>query len=512
MKRSFGLFSTATALFAGATLGVIPSVALAASSQQDTAFALDASPEILSAMQRDLGLTADGARRRLAAEAAAVRVEGSLRTELGERFGGAWMNADGSQLVVGVTTDADAALVRRAGAVAQKVKHTQAALEQVKAELDRAGTSAGRTVHAWYVDVTTNSVVVLAQDSALTGGTDFLAKAGVKSDAVRVVPSREEFKPLYDLRGGDAYYPGNARCSIGFSVAGGFVTAGHCGGAGTGTSGFNGVGQGTVVSANWPGNDFAWVRTNGSWGSQPWVNNYAGGNVLVQGAQEAGINASVCRSGSTTGWRCGVIQAKNATVSYSAGLVYGLTQTNACAEGGDSGGSWLSGNQAQGVTSGGSGNCSTGGTTFFQPLNPILGAYGLSLTTTGSGGGTGGPLIGLANKCIDVPNSNTTDGTRLQLWDCNGTNAQKWTFMSDGTVRAFGKCMDVAWGSRDNGAAIQLVTCSGNPAQQFILSGAGDLVNPQANKCVDVSGGNSASGTPLQLWECNGSSAQKWRR
>ena len=295
MKRTFGLFSTATALFAGATLGVIPSVALAASPLADTAFAQDASPELLSAMQRDLGLTADGARRRLMAEAAAVRVEGSLRAELGERFGGAWMNADGSQLVVGVTTDADADRVRRAGAVPQQVAHTQAELERVKAELDRNGASAGRAVHAWYVDVVTNSVVVLAQDSALTGGTDFLAKAGVKSDAVRVVPSREEFKPLYDLRGGDAYYPGNARCSIGFPVAGGFVTAGHCGGVGTGTSG-SGVAQGTVAGSTFPGNDFAWVRTNGSWASQPWVNNYAGGNVLVYGSQEAGVNASVCRS------------------------------------------------------------------------------------------------------------------------------------------------------------------------------------------------------------------------
>ncbi|RKH06905.1 ricin-type beta-trefoil lectin domain protein [Corallococcus carmarthensis] len=510
MKRTFGLFSTATALFAGATLSVIPSLALAAPSQAEAALAHDVSPDILSAMQRDLGLTADGVKRRLASEAAAVRVEGSLRAELGERFGGAWMNADGSALVVGVTTDADADAVRRAGAVPQKVKYTQAALDAVKAQLDSHARTAGRTVHAWYVDVMTNSVVVLAQDSALTGGTDFLAKAGVKHDAVRVVASREEIQPLYDLRGGDAYYPGNARCSIGFPVAGGFVTAGHCGGAGTTTSG-SGVAQGTVVASTFPGNDYAWVRTNGSWVSQPWVNNYAGGNVLVYGSQEAGINASICRSGSTTGWRCGVIQQKNVTVNYNVGPVYGLTQTNACAEGGDSGGSWLSGNQAQGVTSGGSGNCTTGGNTFFQPLNPILGVYGLSLTTSGSGG-SGGPIIGLANKCIDVPNSNTADGTRLQLWDCNGTNAQKWTFMSDGTVRAFGKCMDVAWGSSANGTAIQLVTCSGNPAQQFVLSGAGDLVNPQANKCVDVTSGNSASGTPLQLWECNGTSAQKWRR
>ncbi|NUT94558.1 MAG: RICIN domain-containing protein, partial [Saccharothrix sp.] len=120
-------------------------------------------------------------------------------------------------------------------------------------------------------------------------------------------------------------------------------------------------------------------------------------------------------------------------------------------------------------------------------------------------------IIGWQDKCIDVPNSNAVDGQRLQLWDCNGTNAQNWTFPGDGTIRAFGLCMDVAWGSRDNGAAIQLATCSGNPAQQFVLSAAGDLVNPQANKCVDVTSWGG-TGTPLQQWECTGGANQKWRR
>jgi streptogrisin C len=78
------------------------------------------------------------------------------------------------------------------------------------------------------------------------------------------------------------------------------------------------------------------------------------------------------------------VQAKNSTVNYPQGTVTGLTRTNACAEPGDSGGSWLSGAQAQGVTSGGSGNCTSGGTTYFQPVNEILSAYGLTLTTSGS--------------------------------------------------------------------------------------------------------------------------------
>ncbi|GAA4444473.1 hypothetical protein GCM10023170_022000 [Phytohabitans houttuyneae] len=99
------------------------------------------------------------------------------------------------------------------------------------------------------------------------------------------------------------------------------------------------------------------------------------------------MGAAVCRSGSTTGWRCGTIQQKNASVTYPQGTVTGLTRSDACAEPGDSGGSWLAGSQAQGVTSGDSGNCSAGGVMYFQPVNPILVAYGLTLVTSGGGPG-----------------------------------------------------------------------------------------------------------------------------
>lgn len=88
---------------------------------------------------------------------------------------------------------------------------------------------------------------------------------------------------------------------------------------------------------------------------------------------------------------------------------------------------------------------------------------------------------------------------------------QKWDFRGDGTVRALGMCMDVANGSRDDGAPIQLARCSGNPAQQFVLSGEGDLVNPQADKCVDADDHGTANGTRLLLWTCAGTPNQKWR-
>ncbi|GID95880.1 family 16 glycosylhydrolase [Amorphoplanes digitatis] len=117
-----------------------------------------------------------------------------------------------------------------------------------------------------------------------------------------------------------------------------------------------------------------------------------------------------------------------------------------------------------------------------------------------------------SNRCIDIPSGNPVDGARLQMWDCNGTAAQKWSFASDGTVRGLGKCMDPAGGALANGTPIQLVTCNGNPVQRFTLSAAGDLVNVSANRCVDIKEWNSANGAQLQLWDCGGTSNQKWTK
>jgi streptogrisin C len=148
---------------------------------------------------------------------------------------------------------------------------------------------------------------------------------------------------------------------------------------------------------------------------------------------------------------------------------------------------------------------------WFQPVNEILGVYGLSLTT--SGGGSGSALISnLNSKCIDVPNANFADGVALQMWTCNNSAAQKWNFVNGTLQTSNNKCMDVAWGSTANGAVIQIVNCSGNAAQQFVLSAAGDLVNPQANKCVDIDAWNANDGARLILWDCTGGANQKWRR
>jgi beta-glucanase (GH16 family) len=117
-----------------------------------------------------------------------------------------------------------------------------------------------------------------------------------------------------------------------------------------------------------------------------------------------------------------------------------------------------------------------------------------------------------SGRCIDIPAGNTADGTRLQMWDCNGQAPQKWTFNSDGTLRGLGKCMDPAGGALTNGTPIQLVTCNGNPVQRWTLSGAGDLVNVSANKCIDIKDWNAGNSAQLQLWDCGGTTNQKWTK
>ncbi|MEU7620267.1 S1 family peptidase [Micromonospora rifamycinica] len=339
-------------------------------------------PEVVDALSRDLRISRDQAVRRLTAEQQAAGRLARLRAALGDTYGGAWISGDGSTLNVAVADPAQADRVRAAGAVPKQVDRAVGELDAAKSRLDSAGRQASPAITGWYVDVATNAVVVLAQPGAEARARRWAAGSGAPADAVRITTSREQPRPLFDLVGGEPFFINDVgRCSIGFSVVGGFVTAGHCGRVGDRTTGFNQARQGVFAASSFPGDDWAFVRTNGQWTPQGVVSDFNGGVVPVNGSTEVPAGASICRSGSTTGARCGVVQARNATVNYPEGTVTGLTRTDVCAEPGDSGGSWISGDQAQGVTSGGSGDCTVGGVTFFQPVNEILQRNNLTLVT-----------------------------------------------------------------------------------------------------------------------------------
>lgn len=137
---------------------------------------------------------------------------------------------------------------------------------------------------------------------------------------------------------------------------------------------------GTRTGSSFPTNDYGIIRHSNASAADGRVYLYNGSYRDITSAGNASVGQAVQRSGSTTGLRGGTVTGLNATVNYGGGdIVYGMIQTNVCAEPGDSGGSLFAGSTALGLTSGGSGNCSSGGTTFFQPVTEALSAYGVSV-------------------------------------------------------------------------------------------------------------------------------------
>ncbi|MEV0949773.1 S1 family peptidase [Promicromonospora sp. NPDC050249] len=334
-------------------------------------------PGMVAAMERDLGLTTAQAVDRIKIDKALSDKHHAIIKSLDKGYAGAWV--DGSELFVAVTDKAGAAEVRAAGANAVTVDKSLSQLERLATKAYQAAPDA--KVAAAYVDVESNSVVMEVAKGSKGAVAAAVARTGLSAGSVSVVEVAAMPRTLINVIGGNAYYIGGGRCSVGFSVTGGFVTAGHCGSRGATTT----QPSGTFQVSSFPGNDYAYVNVGSDDTPIGAVNNYSGGTVNVAGSSQAAVGASVCRSGSTTGWHCGTIQAFNATVNYAEGSVSGLIRTNVCAEPGDSGGSLLAGTQAQGMTSGGNGNCSSGGTTYFQPVNEALSAASVTLLTGGGG-------------------------------------------------------------------------------------------------------------------------------
>src|ERR1044071_876610 len=104
-----------------------------------------------------------------------------------------------------------------------------------------------------------------------------------------------------------------------------------------------------------------------------------------------------------------------------------------------------------------------------------------------------GTITGYGGKCVDVAGASTANGTKIQLYTCNGTNAQQWTLADNGSIQALGKCMDVTAAGTANGTKVQLYDCNGTNAQKWTVSGT-QLINTGSGKCLDATGISSADG------------------
>lgn len=364
----------------------------------------------------------------------ATRIQKRLRVKLGAKFAGAWLAPGGTKVVVATTDSGSADEIRAAGAEARTVSRSEGQLNTAQTKLNRRAAKAPKSVTSWYVDTKTNTVVVQAR--SVSAAKKFVADSGADAKTVKVVQSSEQPRLFYDIIGGERYWTSQFGCSVAFSVQGGFVTAGHCGNTGESTSGANQVAQGTFGGSSFPGNDYAWVNTNSQWTPTPKVNRWNGTYETVRGAQPAAVGAAVCRSGSTTNTQlwCGTINQLNATVNYQEGTVTGLIRTNICANPGDSGGALITqtGGQAQGITSGGSGSCPSGGTTFFQPVTEvlqILQGQGRTLITDG-----GTPPGGFCDAYSTKYNGNISSGANQYQPSATGFTTT--------TSGAHGGCVD----------------------------------------------------------------------
>ncbi len=362
----------------------------------------DGDRSAVQALSRDNGISRTEATQRLATERSKDVLADRLVDRVGARHtGGAYLDAASGKLVVTATDAATARQIRAAGATTERVAYSTARLSRVHEGLDRfAELSGAGKVQGWYVDVPTNTVVVSTLAKAHSPATkQFLAKARSFGQTVDVRRTAAVATTAALYGGQQVNMSSGFICSLGFNAttstgASAFVTAGHCA-EGFPTFSRNGTLLGSTRSYSFPGNDYAAVNINDPafWAPQAAVDMYNGFARPVTGQSQAAVGSSLCKSGRTTGWTCGTVEAYNQTVNYGGGdIVSGLVRHSACVEQGDSGGSNLSGNLAQGVSSGGqlyqSGSSLVCGekvgqpnVSFHQPIGEALSANGLTLLT-----------------------------------------------------------------------------------------------------------------------------------
>ncbi|MEU2270876.1 S1 family peptidase [Streptomyces olindensis] len=321
-----------------------------------------------------------------------------MGTDLVSRLGtsrtaGSWVDSAGRP-VVAVTDEKAAAEVERAGARAKMVRHSMSDLKSATATLRSAPRVAGT---AWALDYKSNEVVVRGDSTVSAADWSRLTEVAEGIGGF-VRMERTEGRFTTRINGAEPILSTAGRCSAGFNVTDGksdyILTAGHCGPDGSvWFSDDRGRDQvGTSLRGSFPGDDYSLVKyDSGRAGEGADVVAVGDGKgVRITGVADPEVGQKIFRSGSTSGLREGEVTALNATVNYPEGTVTGLIETNVCAEPGDSGGPMFADGIALGLTSGGSGDCAQGGTTFFQPVTKALTELDVKLIVAKqAGGGTG---------------------------------------------------------------------------------------------------------------------------
>ena len=139
----------------------------------------------------------------------------------------------------------------------------------------------------------------------------------------------------------------------------------------------------------------------------------------------------------------------------------------------------------------------------------LLAGFAVSTATVAQAAGGTGAITGYQGLCLDDRSASTAEYNPIQVYTCNGTNAQQWTVESNDTLEVLGMCLDVDAAGTANGTLVDLYTCNGTGAQTWDPQSNGELINPNSGKCLDDTG-YGGSGTQVQIWACADTSNQQW--
>jgi non-reducing end alpha-L-arabinofuranosidase len=138
--------------------------------------------------------------------------------------------------------------------------------------------------------------------------------------------------------------------------------------------------------------------------------------------------------------------------------------------------------------------------------NLVAAGYGAGGTTA-----SGVELVGgQSGRCLDDPNSTTTNGTQMQIWDCSGASNQRWTVTGSKQLQVLGKCLDASGQGTSNGTPVIIWDCNGQANQQWNVNSNGTITGVQSGLCLDANGAVTANGTKIIIWACNGQTNQQW--
>ncbi|WP_350276159.1 peptidase S1 [Kribbella sp. HUAS MG21] len=369
----------------GKTWGVTPAQAKAR---------LDAEHRLASALESAQKAT------QKAAQQATPKAAQSASPELD----GAFFNS-ARELVVNVHSAEAAEVARDHGLTPRTVARGEKALTKLQKQVEALATASGSTqVQSIGTDLPTDRVQVVLQPGRQSAKTVALVNRLKAVPGVDVSTNTTTLTMTYDVIGGQIMdlVPGT-NCSLGYSGTRNgnnvMLSAGHCVEGNPMVQNRYGQRLGVGIASRFrtgsPSVDMGLMDIDSTNVGRGYIDNRNGQTTRVTGSSKAPVGSTICKAGNTTGWTCGNITNYNLTVNYggaggSITRTSGLARSTVCTEGGDSGGAYISGTIAQGMTSGGpndghdcgwnQGGNATGSYSFYQPVVDAASYYGVTLT------------------------------------------------------------------------------------------------------------------------------------